>query len=411
MTQTRRSRGHRWNAVTTLLALEARALRRNRMACTVLALALVAAISLRLGRDRIAALGSEQCYVVYWERDAWVTRLEAAVRNDNPDALPVRVVHVAELADDDGTIRYPPGVHSIQLRPADSSVGPGSDRELTWPVSVGGHVDRSSRPEGSFLEQPGDERRWTVWFWHAGTDPAALWPYSQWFWSVTAEHFGGTVQFDSRVSPLRPEAAVAGRKLRLTPAAGGPLWMEIGLVWMIVLFTACHLAAQSLAEERTSRTIESVVVTPAGWQGARLAKSLFYGGLAVCLGAVVAAVLHAAALRTAAFWIGLGTATLVSLGVGTLAGSRCRTVTAAGASTIVYVAFAGLVFVVAEQLSGGTQAGLASTVSFEHGLLRLWRTAWNADASATLAASTPLVVWACVWQVIGARAYHRLRDG
>ena len=411
MTHTRHSPGPRWDAVLTLLALEARALRRNRMACAVLALAVVAAVSLRLGRDRLAALGRETCYLVYWERDAWVTRLEAAVRNDNLNGLPIRVVHVAELAEDDGTIRYPPGVHSIQLRQRNSANPTAPDRGPTWPVSVGGDGDHSGLPESGLQEQTTCERRWTVWFWHSGNDPAALWPYSQWFWRVTAEHFGDGIEFEPRSSPLRPEAALGDGTLRLTLSApGGPEWIELGLVWTVVLFTACHLAAQSLAEERTSRTIESVVVTPAGWQGARLAKSLFYGGLAVALGAVVTAVLHAAALRTAAFWFGLGTATLVSLGVGTLAGSRCRTVTAAGAATIVYVAFAGVLFVLAEQLPSGTNAGLGSMLSFERSLLHLWRMAWNAEASAPLAASVPLVLWACVWQAAGARAFQRLRD-
>jgi hypothetical protein len=389
--------------LVTLVGLEARALRQNRMACAVLVLAVIAAVSLRLGRDRLAELGRGTCYVVYWERDEWVRRLEAAAVRENQDRLPVRVVHASELTDAEGIIRYPLGAHSIQLRPthvADRSAG---DRGRTWHVSVD---DSHGRPGASDVVAPetsDDGSQWTVWFWHSGSDPAALWPYSQWFWRVTAEHFGTPVRFDERVSSLEPQAEVASRMVTLTLAAlAGPEWIEIGLVWMIVLFTACHLAGQRLAEDRTSRTIESVLVSPAGRQGAALAKRLFYGALAMTLGALVAAVLHPAALVTGAFWIGLTSAMLVALGVAWVAGAGCRSVAAVSAASVVYLAVAGALFAAVEQLSGGSCSGFMSAFSFERNLLNVWRTAWGAEAQAPDVAYAALAVWACGWQVSGA---------
>jgi hypothetical protein len=399
----------RWQTVLTLVRLEARALRRNRMACAVLVLAVLAAVSLRLGRDRLAGLGREVCYITYWERDAWVERLEAAAEHENPDRLDIRVVRVAELADEDGTIHYPPAAHSIQLRPASGPDETPGEREPTWPVSVGGEEHPAANPDAG--ETGGQRDRWMIWFWHAGNDPAVLWPYSQWFWRVTAEHFGAPVEFDQRISALHPEAAIAQTTVRLSAAAvGGPRWLEIGLVWMVVFFIACHLAGQSLAEDRTLRTIESVVVTPAGWRGAGLAKSLLYGALAVILGAVITAVLRFDALGRGAFWLGLATATLVSLGVGSAAGSWCRSVAAAGAASVVYVALAGALFVVAGQLSGGPASVLANVLSFERSLLDVWRTAWGEPASVPVVAHVTLLLWACGWQVLGAWSYRRLRS-
>ncbi|HUG90908.1 MAG TPA: hypothetical protein VML55_08750 [Planctomycetaceae bacterium] len=364
----------RLDVICALVALEARALLRNRTACGVLVLAVLAAASWRLGRDRLAAADGETCYVVYWELDGWVRRLEAAAR-ENPDGLAIRVVHAGELADAAGTIRYPSRAHSIQLRPL-----------------------------------RGPARRWKVWFWHSGSDPAALWPYSQWFWRVTAGHFGD-VAFDGEVSPLRPEAVIAGRPLRLTlPEAGRSAVIEIALVWMVVFFAACHLAGQSLAEARVSRTIESLATTPAGWRGAELAKRLFYGGLAAVLAVAVTAILHPAALARGAYWLGLGTATLVCLGVAFVAGSWCRTVTSAGAAAVLYVCMAGVLFACAGGLSEASPADWAAAFSFEGRLLAAWRTVWTGQGEPGAVGVCGLLGWAGVWQGLGAWSYRRARN-
>jgi len=174
------------DSLWTLVRHEARVLAQNQMACVVILLTLIAAAFVRIDRAKHPLTLREVCYVVYWQKNDWVRRLEsAAERVDDSQRLRIEVVPAARLTGTDGTIRYPRGSHSIQLRP-------------TQPT-------------------PNERGGWLIWYWYSGRDPSVLWPYAQWFQQVTLEHFSDGVRWREQASPLRPELVLLGKK-RTSPS-------------------------------------------------------------------------------------------------------------------------------------------------------------------------------------------------
>ncbi len=322
----------------------------------------------------------EVCYVLYWQEDDWIRRLQTAARlAKESDCLSIEVVPAADLTGTDGIIRYPPESHSIQLRPI----------------------------------KPTDDGRdgWLVWYWYSGTDAAAIFPYVQWFQKVTHEHFNDRLRWHEHASPMRPELDAFGHQTHV--AVDSFLKSDrigVALVWLTTFFAGCHLSKLSLAQGLTARTIHSLAVTPAGWCGPAIANGLFYGLVAVALATTVTAIQCPEALASLRFWITTLCATLAYLGVGLTIASWCGSVASASVGTVVYFAFSGVTYATACSLPPSVASTVAPLASADAAIL-------SSMADFGLGFDTPidggvmlaLVVWSAFWQVIGTLSYRRLR--
>jgi len=369
---------NRWPMTLALVENELRVLWQNRMACAVLVLALLTAVILRLDRDRQTRVGDDVCYVLYWEEDDFVRSLKgAALRARNEQGLAIEVLPADELTDGDGIIRYPAGSHSIQLRLVESPAG-----------APPGHL---------------------AWYWHSGADPAALWPFAEWFQQEAFNFFGGTERWEVRTSPLQPELVIAGQQTKLSLEAlrrPGPL--DLSLVWIVLFFAACHLPKLSLAESQAGGMLVSVAVTSAGWRGLARAVRLVYGTLAMLLAAAVAGIVRPSLLATAEFWLASLTATVLYLGVAFVIAGWCRSVASASAATPAYLALSGLAGAVIAGASLHWGVKPAFGVLAEPGLYLAVRHAWDGEGAATgLSYLAWPAAWAVAWHATGEASFRR----
>lgn len=366
------------NCIWTLVRLEARVLCQNRMACVVILFILIAATMLRFQEANQHPSSQEVCYVLYWQEDDWIRRLQTAARAARKSGgLSIEVISVADLTGTDGVIRYPPKSHSIQLRPI----------------------------------EPTDDGRggWLIWYWYSGTDAAAIFPYLQWFQQVTHEHFNDRLRWHERASPMHPQLALFGHQTHVAiDSFLKPDRIGVALIWLTIFFAGCHLSKLSLAQGLATKTIHSLAVTPAGWNGPVIAIGLFYGSIAVVLATAVAAIQCPEALTSFRFWITILCATLSYLGVGLTIASWCGSVASASVGTVVYFAFSGMMYAIACSLPPSVASVVAPLASADAAILTsVMQFGFDTphDGGVILA----MVVWSAVWQLIGAQSYRRLR--
>jgi hypothetical protein len=360
--------------IWTLVALEARILLANRMAVAVIVFFLLAALHLRLNRDKFPAPAGEVCYVLYWEESDWMRALQAsAARTRAEQGLAIEVLPADQLTGDDGVIRYPPGSCSIQIRPLE----PGPDRQA----------------------------RYKIWHWHAGSDPGMLWPYAQWFWQTTRAHFRQSPEFIEETSPLAPELVVLGEQTRVRAVSTiAPDTLGVMLVALVLFFLACHLPLLSLSTAFEGRTIDSLASTPAGWTNVARAKRLFYGTLAVAVAAVVTLVTTPAQLASVLFWFAALASAVMFLGVAFTLGALTRSVASAGVSVIVYGVFASSLYATTLLFS----ADVRPYLSPEFAIWRLLEaSSGSSDVAITRWNIVTLALWANLWHQVGAWAYRR----
>ena len=366
-------------AMRALLRQELRILCHNRTACFILAMIPITAWAVGLRRDSESIAPKETCYIVFWNEDDWVRHLQAALRRqDRPEWLRIQLVPVERLAATDGTIRYPPNSHSIQLRP---------------------------------LEPLQDGRsRWLVWYWHSGRDASQLWPYTQWFWQTTREHFGQTDRWEERVSSLQPELVIpGGRNERLTFAElPESHQFQVVLLWGTLYFVACYLPILSLAEARFGRTIDSLVLTPIGGHGYALSMRFFYGLLATALGVAVAVILQPKTLVSPQFWLTILAASILYPSVALAIGSRCQSVASASAGTVVYLLLSGGVFGIVTMLPVSIGTVLAPWSCPEAALLGSFHATLESANTPGVWRLLPLLLWAMLWSIAGTSCYRKL---
>lgn len=390
------------NYIWTLVRLEARVLLQNRMACVVIVLILIAAVMLRFQKTNtdanLTTSSKEVCYVMYWQQDDWVRRLQVAAQAEKRNGgLSIEVIPAAELTDTDGVIRYPPQAHSIQLRPIQPTDETTDEADVKMKGETPGILTVDGR-EG-----------WLIWYWYSGSDAAAILPYAQWFQHVTHEHFNGKLQWHERASPLEPQLTVFGRQTRVAiNSLLKPDQLGIGLIWLTVFFVACHLSKLSIAQNLAQKNVHTLAVTPAGWNGPAIANGLFYGLLAFVLATTVAVILSASAIMTLRFWITISCATLVYLGVGLTIASCSKSVASASVGTIVYFAFSGLAYAIASALPSSTATLVAPLVSADATILTsMSKFGFDTPFDGTIVLA--MIAWSCVWLVIGALSYRQLR--
>ncbi len=369
------------NSVRPLVHLEWRNFRRNWMACAVLLMILFVAGMVRVKADTQQSLGGPVCYVVYWEKNDWVSRLETAARAARDErGLQIEVVPVEKLSDSDGIIRYPPGSHSIQLRPLDAS-------------------------------SAGERGGWLIWYWYSGSDAATILPYVQWFQRVTHAHFNQGIAWHEQTSPLRPEFVVFGKNTRVAvDSVANPDRTSIALIWMALFFVACHLSKLSLVESLCARTLHSLVVTPAGWQAPGIANRLFYGLLALLLAGCSAAILKPELLTSAPFWLTALCGICIYLGVSFTIAAWCSSVSSAAVATGVYLGVSGLLYAAAASLPGTLGTILPTCISAEAALFSaLNQLATPGESTIGISTIAAMLLWAIAWQITGELSYRRLR--
>ncbi len=359
-------------ATIALVQHELRILWQNRMACVVLAMTLLTAIFLRIDRNRTPPAARDVCYILYWNDDDFVEELRKQVVDpEQTGGLKFEVLPAAALTGADGIIRYPPGSHSIQLR----------------------------SPER------------VVWYWHSGSDPAAMWPHIEWFQQAAMRHFGRHAGWRVQTSPMKPELLVVGKQTRVTlESIREPEVMDAALVWLVIFFAACHLPKLSLAESIANRTLVSIVVTPAGWAGQARAIQFFYGLLALLSAIVIAAILRPSALASGTFWSATLFAIILYLGVAFTIGTWCRSVASASIGTMVYLTASGIVYALvigAARIFDGTPA---TTLVPEAGLLESLQQSWGEGGAIRPFTLAGLMCWAVIWSALGEISYRRIQD-
>jgi ABC-type transport system involved in cytochrome c biogenesis permease component len=293
-------------------------------------LGMIVALSLLLATSQAkSARPLDPCWIVFWEEGAWLDFLKARLPNDSP----VRLMSYAEAPKRGDEVRYPAGVHSIQVRP-----------------SLRG-------PDG--VEHP------QVWYLYSGSDRNVLWPYTQWFWSNSCEHLGQTEQFVQRVLPIRGRSGSLGsRNLREASVAELVAIETVGslLLFFGLFFTCCHLLVSSTSQERERGTLLALALTPARLRELFCAKVMFHLLLALVLSAVVTCVLRPGALLQPVHWATLVVAALGYIAVGVAISSLVRTQATAGLLTLSYMLFVGVMFYLAQEY---TAVSFAQRLMFE----------------------------------------------
>ena len=340
----------------SLLRFQMRILANNRPACVVLACLAVASV-LPMPQRKAS---SDTCYILFWQEDVWVQRLRTELETRTENEPPIEIVPAERFVGEDGLIQYPMGTHSIQIRPP---------------------------------ERPGDH--WTVWCWYSGTDPSVLDRPAAWFWKVTREHFGEALPLEVRYSALNV--------LFDWPGNVSSVWSDFSrrmgtwsfVLWMALVFCACYLPALSLAQQRESRSIVTLVTAPVGWSGAVLSIGVFYTGIAVVVGILLAqrvqgglVLLPLVALATGAY-----------LGVGLCIGCSARTVGSASGGVILY-----------SLVSGATVVGCAFAPPAIEPVVRAFSVEANVfgalrdlhgERALASAGMLGLLVSAILWQILG----------
>jgi hypothetical protein len=337
-----------------LLRHQLRLLAQNRSACLIL----IMFVALAGIASRIEQPQSPVCYILYWQHDSWVERLKSELPSLDP-SLAIEIVPAERFANAEGVIEYPPGAHSIQLRP------------------------------------PSEQRdHWLIWFWYRGARAEVLNPVADWFWSVTQRHFGQHKPMHTRVSSLGTRLAIldfAGPTIRSFVDRGqwkGPV------VWGALLFCGCYLPAMALAQQREDRSIYTLVTTPVGWAGVGLATSGFYFALTTVVSLSLAITLGCGA------GVGILLAAAVYVSVGFTLGCWCNTAASASAGMLVYLTLASGVAMIAQFVLGlqGTHA------SVELQVLQLLR-----ESPVGLSLIASLAAWVMFWFLVARLSFRRLQ--
>jgi ABC-2 type transporter len=347
----------RWPVVRTLVHKEARRLAGNRGAL-VLAALLVASAGLLTAFERggLVTPGATRplgrFWVDYWRPGPWVEHLRANI----PDELDGQIRFRAEPdipRDRTGALQYGPGEGSVQLRPIDDGLAD----------------------------------HWKVWFWQAGSDPAALAPFEEWFWSETRRFFHEQAvralpadrQDEARRVPPPPPSYDPARlaaeldrlyRERLAAIAAPDSRPELpefeversalraielrraaatALVLFAIFFACAYVQSSLTCEERERGVLLAQALSPATAGDILVAKALVFGGCGIGLAALLAGICQPAVLFEPFFWLALAAAAAGSLGLGLTIASLARTQRAASVGSLAYtLAIALIVFVGAQ---------------------------------------------------------------
>ena len=346
-------------SLLSLLRHQLRLLAQNHCACLVLMMFVaIAAVG-----PRVEAPQRPVCYVLYWQEDAYVERLRTELPSDDLE-LAIEFASAEQFLTLDGRIAYPPGVHSIQLRP------PNEHRDA-----------------------------WLIWFWYSGMRANVLNPVADRFWAITRRHFDPQPAMSVRTSAFGSRMGIfdaAGPAIQMWVAKGH--W-KIAVVWGALFFCGCYLTAMALSQQREDRTIFTLVTTPVGWLGVGLATAGFYFALTFVLGLSLAIVFGCGSFS--GLWAPLMIGSAVYVAVGFTLGCWCRGTASTSAGMLVYVLLAGLIVLAAQQVPGiaGPQ------FSFEFQIVRMLQD----SATTFVGLPASLAIWMMLWFLVARRSFARLQ--
>lgn len=315
-----------------LVGREARRLRKNPTA--LLLLGLLIAISVLLSLSRPGPKPTMNCWVVYEHESPWTERLRQRAADDSR----IRVVAMTDVKSLGGWRVYPPQDCAIELM---------------------GQV--SDRPDGKIA----------VRFLYPGNDPNVIAPYLQWFWPVTAEHFGSTAPFSATTLPITGTSRAAVME-RLKQSSVSELMTEefvATILLIIVLFvTCCHLQVSFTSQDRERGTLTALALTPASTSELLLSRYVFHLALGWSACVAIVAILRPGAVSHLSLWVTIALASIGLVSVGTVMASLARTQSAAGVLSLCYMLFGGVLFYLATKFSA---FGLIKDASFESHTLPL----------------------------------------
>lgn len=310
-----------------LVGREARRLRKNPTA--LLLLGLLTAISVLLSLSRPGPKPQLTCWVVYEQASPW-TELLSKKANDNPR---IRVVPMADVKALSGFRIYPPHDCAIEL------LGDGGSENNAQNI--------------------------TVRFLYPGNDSNVIAPYLQWFWPITAEHFGSISPFAVTTQPITGTSRAAVME-RLKQSSITELMTEefvATILLIIVLFvTCCHLQVSFTSQDRERGTLTALVLTPASITELLLSRYVFHLALGWAACVVIVGILRPVAFAHPTLWVSIGLASIGLVSVGTVMASLARTQSAAGVLSLCYMLFGGVLFYLATKFSA---FGLLKDASFE----------------------------------------------
>ncbi len=307
-----------------LVGREARRLRKNPSA--LLLLGLLTAIAVLLSLSRPEPRPPMKCWVVCSEASSWTELLKQRA-TDNPR---IRVVSVNDVKTLSNRRIYPSYDCAIEIE-----------------------------------ERASNGQKINVRFLYPGNDPNVIAPYLQWFWPVTAEHFGSTAPFVTTSSPISGTSRAAVME-RLKQSSITELMTEelvATILLIIVLFvTCCHLQVSFTSQDRERGTLTALALTPASTSELLLSRYLFHLALGWTACLAIVGILRPAAVSHPLLWVTIALASIGLVSVGTVMASLARTQSAAGVLSLCYMLFGGVIFYLATKFSA---FGLLKDASFE----------------------------------------------
>lgn len=310
-----------------LVGREARRLRKNPSA--LLLLGLLTAISVLLSLSRPGPKPTMNLWVVYQHESPWTEFLRRRAADDSR----IKVVSMDQVRSLSDFRVYPPHDCAIEL------VGQASDLARDDQISV-----RCLYP---------------------GNDPNVIAPYLQWFWPLTAEHFGSTAPLTVTMLPITGSSRRAVME-RLQKSTITELMTEefvATILLIIVLFvTCCHLQVSFTSQDRERGTLTALALTPASITELLLSRYLFHLALGWTACGVIVGILRPAAFTHPTLWVTTALASIGLVSVGTVMASLARTQAAAGVLSLCYMLFGGVVFYLATKFSA---FGALKDASFE----------------------------------------------
>ncbi|MFM9966361.1 MAG: hypothetical protein ACKV2Q_34730 [Planctomycetaceae bacterium] len=310
-----------------LVGRDARRLRKNPSA--LLLLGLLTAISFLLAISRPGPRPQMHCWVVYSASSPWTELL----RQRAADNRSIRVVAMDEVKSLSNQRIYPPHDCAIEID------------ELFEEVTQGPKI--------------------TVRCLYPGNDPNVIAPYLQWFWPITAEHFGSMAPFDVTSQPITGTSRAAVME-RLRQSSISELMTEelvATILLIIVLFvTCCHLQVSFASQDRERGTLTALVLTPASTTELLLSRYLFHLALGWTACVAIVGILRPEAIAHPSLWVTIALASTGLVSVGTIMAALARTQSAAGVLSLCYMLFGGVVFYLATKFSA---FGSLKDASFE----------------------------------------------
>jgi ABC-2 type transporter len=256
------------------------------------------------------------CFVDYWQKDAWVEHLEENVPDELRSSLRFRQVPRA-MADHEQLV-YPPGTGAIQIRPNGAEAG---------------------------------QSRYLIWFWQPSGDENGLAPFESWFWKESYAYF------QEQAAPILAESGdlatqapiLEQRRTALSGGLDAKTGITTALVLFAVFFVCVYLLPSLTCEERERGVLVAQALSPATAREILAAKFLFYPIVGMALASLLAGLNQPSVLRQPFFWFALTVSACGSLGVGMSIASLAKTQRAASMGALCYMMVVTLFVFVCQQ--------------------------------------------------------------